>query len=146
MSALTQPAMLLEETLNTVTLPLAASQKVWKNGMACIDTSTNTVKKGAASTTLIPIGTFGDNVDNSVGTGSVFCNVRLQHEVTVTWFANDTGSNAFTSANALGNTAYVLDDQTVTKASSGNSIAGRVWMFDSLKGVAVEFVYPTTGL
>lgn len=138
MSALTKARMIRETRFKNIALPLAASQSVFQGGIACGDTSTGTVKKGAAgSTTLVRIGEFTENCDNSASTASTNVVVSLEKEIVARWYDNATGGNAVTASD-LFNDAYILDDHTVTKASSGNSKAGRVWAVDSVKGVAVE--------
>lgn len=138
MSALTQARMSEEFQFSSIALPLAASQSVFQGGIACADTTTGTVKKGAAANAnLLKIGEFAETYDNSAGTASVQVLVRLDHEVTAYFYDNATGANAVTATD-LFTDVYILDDHTVTKASSGNSKAGRVWAVDAVKGVAVE--------
>jgi len=117
---------------------LATGVKAYPGGLACVDTSVGTIKPGAASSTLVPIGTFADldAIDNTSGSAPVPVTVLLGREHSWIWFANDTGTAvAYTS---LLKPCYILDDQTVTGASSGNSKAGIVWGVDSIKGVLVE--------
>lgn len=138
MAALTQARMSRVTTLSTVSLPGAASTKFYQGGMACADTSTGTVKNGAASNAnLLRIGKFVETVDNSGSTATCQVTVELEHEVVATWYDNATGANAVAAANLFSD-VYILDDHTVTTASSGNSKAGRVWAVDSNFGVLVE--------
>ena len=138
MAALTQARMSITQPLKNIPLPLAAGQTVWMNGIACGDTSAGTVKKGASgNANLLRIGEFMQNLDNSAGTGTIQVMVSLDKEIVVRWYDNATGANAVTSANLFAD-VYMLDDHTVTTASSGNSKAGRVWGVDAIKGVAVE--------
>lgn len=139
MAALTQAFMGRELRLNSVALPLAGSQSVFQGGMACADTATGTVKKGAAANAnLIAIGEFGQTFDNSASTATVQVLVILNKEIVCRWYDNATGANAVLSTDLFSTAVYILDDHTVTKASSGNSAAGRVWAVDSVKGVAVS--------
>lgn len=139
MGALTQARIGREETLFDISLPLATGQKVWRNGMACVDTSTATVKKGASgNANLLRLGTFLNSYDNSGGTASANVMVRLEREVRGQWFDNATGSGAITMASNFFGTVYIADDHTVTATSSGNSPAGRVWDVDAVKGVLVQ--------
>jgi hypothetical protein len=137
MGALTDARMTREFKTKRMGLPLASGQKVYLGGIACGDSADGTVKKGAASTTLLRIGEFAETVDNSAGTGSTGILVDLDREITCRWYDNATGNNAV-AATDLFNDVYIQDDHTVTKASSGNSKAGRVWAVDTNKGVAVE--------
>jgi hypothetical protein len=137
MAALQDKRMTRETRFKHKAFPLAASTKVYQGGIACLDTSTGDVTKGAASTTLKKIGEFDETVDNSSGSaGALYAMVNLDREVVARWYDNDTGT-AVVAAN-VGSDCYILDDHTVTGASSGNSVAGRVWAVDSFFGVLVE--------
>jgi hypothetical protein len=120
-----------------IPLPLDGSQKAFIGGIACGDSSTGGVKPGQASTTLLRIGEFAQTIDNSASTAQITVMVSLDHEVFARWYDNATGANKVLVTD-LFNDVYMLDDHTVTKASSGNSKAGRVWGVDTLKGVLVE--------
>jgi len=138
MSALTQARMVRTTTMRVVSLPIPGSTKVYQGGMACIDISAGLAKNGAAANAnLVRVGTWTETVDNSGSTATSTASVTLEHEIVGTWFANATGANAVTSSDLFAD-VYILDDQTVTKASSGNSKAGRVWAVDSVNGVLVE--------
>ena len=139
MGALTTQRIGKEETLFDIPLPLATSQKVYRNGMACVDSSTKTVKKGASgNTNLKRIGTFANSYDNSAGTATVQVMVRLEKEIRAQWFDNDTGAGAITMASNFFSLVYVLDDHTVTATAGSNGNAGRVWDVDAVKGVLVQ--------
>jgi hypothetical protein len=135
-AALTQARMPEELRFKSIALPLSASTTAYQGGMACIDSSAGEVTPGAAGNSgLTRIGNFAETCDNSDGTGTAMVVVTLDKEVVCQWYDNATGANA---VDTLFTTAYCLNDQTVTKASSSNSAAGRVWAIDSVKGVAVE--------
>jgi hypothetical protein len=137
MAALTQSRMPRRDTLKNVALPLAV-QQVYKGGVACFDTGAlGSVKKGAASVTLYPIGTFSEDMLNSGAAGSVYVMVELEWEIFVTWWEN---AGNITLAGNLGGLAYFTDDHTVSATVGTNCIAGRIWDVDPVKGVAVEFV------
>lgn len=135
MAALTKSRLTREKRVKFALMPLAAGEKAFKGGRACINTATGTVVAGQASTTLVPIGIFAQDVDNSAGGSSVNVNVDFDREQVVRYFDNDTGS-AVVAAD-VGSLCYILDDHTVTMASSGNSVAGWVFNVDSLLGVGV---------
>ena len=137
MGALTQARMGIKQTLDSVSLPLDSAQKAFIGGIACGDTSNGSVKPAQASTTLIRIGEFEQNVDNSAGTTAVQVLVKLERTVHGRWYDNATGSNKVL-ATSLFSDVYMADDHTVTLNSSGNSKAGRVWAVDAVKGVLVE--------
>jgi hypothetical protein len=135
MAAATITRLPLKETLSTVALPLAA-QHVYGGTRACWDTSTGTIKKAAVgSTTLVPIGIFEQDADNTAA-GAPYVNVILDREIMCQWFDND-GTNTVVAAN-LGGTVYLTDDHTVGNLSTGNSAAGRAWKLDTVKGVLVQ--------
>lgn len=137
MAALTQKRMTRFDTLRTVSIPLASGQTVYQGGKACYDTGAlGSVKKAAVSTTLVPLGEFAENADNSAG-NSPRVMVKLDREIYAQWYDNVTGANAITTSNLFGS-AYFVDDHTVTSASAGASVAGRIWDVDALKGVLVE--------
>lgn len=112
---------------------LASGKKAYKNGMACLDTSTGKVVPGDdGSTTLVHIGKFLATVDATLAAKTV--EVDLINEIEIEWWKN--GSSIV--AADVGSIAYILDDQTVTTTSSGNSVAGRIWAVDTTRGVAIE--------
>jgi len=134
MTALNAELGLDQEKWNRRLMPLKAGAKAYKGGTACIDTVSQTVVPGKASTTLLFLGVFAETIDNSTGATTTPVNVDFLKEKTILWRAND-GS---ISATALGIAAYALDDQTLTATSSGNSKMGTVLAVDSVLGVAIE--------
>lgn len=138
MAALAQARMTRTTTLSSVALPLGTGTAVFQGGMACYDTSTHLVAKGVAgNANLVPIGYFNENVDNTTSTATTQVLVNLFHEIVVSWWDNATGGNAVSASN-LFTQVYILDDHTVTTSSASNSKVGRVWIFDSVNGVAIE--------
>ena len=143
MAALTGPRTPKRDTLQNVSLPLAA-QTVWKGGCAAYDTAAlGSVKKMAATATLVAIGLFEESMVNSGAAGSVNVLVRLQREIEVSWFEN--AGNITLAANLFG-IAYFVDDHTLSATVGTNPIGGRIWDVDPLKGVAIEFVSNATVL
>ena len=137
MTALTKPRRTREVSLKQIKRVLKNAAVAQEGGLACIDTSDGSLVAAIAGTTLVPIGIFIDVGETGVtGDGTKTVKVRLFKEVICWWFNNDTGT-AVTDAKFAG-TVYLLDDQTVTGASAGKSIAGRCWGVDSTKGVLVE--------
>lgn len=125
-------------TLKNVPLPIASGTKVFLGGIACLDTSAHLATNAAAgNANLIPVGEWLENTDNTAGPSTIYAMCNLTNEVTIRWYDSDTGGNAVTSGNLYSN-VYLLDDHTVTTSSSGNSIAGRVWAVDPVKGVGVR--------
>jgi hypothetical protein len=139
MAALTQARMTRETRSKTRQLSLAAGQKVFAGGRACFDTSVQAVVKAVSgSATLVGIGEFAENVDNSAGGSAVGVLVSLDHEVVTRWYDNATGGAAIGASQLYTDLCYFLDDHTVTNSASGNSKAGRVWSFDTTNGVEIE--------
>jgi hypothetical protein len=131
-----------EERWSYKQFPMAAVA-VYQGGIACLDTATGYVTKGHTGTGLKPIGIFAEDVDNSAGAaGAALVNVKLSSEVVTYRFANDSGAGAVHAAD-VGGLCYMLDDQTVSMTSSGNSVAGVIWNVDSTYGVAVEILHAT---
>lgn len=125
--------MVIEANWGYYPFVLKTGEVAEKGHMACIDTSASgKVVKGAASTTLIPIGIFqesftGDDVKKII--------VKLFQEVKAFWWDNDTGTAL--DATDIGGWAYIKDSHTVTGSSTGASVAGLVLAIDSAKGVLV---------
>lgn len=122
---------------------LSTAETVYEGGVACFDTSTGLVKKGATSTTLVPIGVYAE--DKVVGSGGTVI-VKLFREFVGMWMINS-GSDAV-DANDCGKDCFLVDDNTVSETNAGGntqSVAGKVWKVDATKGVLVEFQLPTGG-
>lgn len=103
--------------------------------LACLDTATGLVTKGAATAGLLPIGVF---MQSKTGDGIKTIQVQLFYPINARWWDNDTAA-AFVAADA-GKIAYVKDDQTVQKA--GAVSLGLVLRVDTAKGVLVYSSYP----
>ena len=112
------------------------NQQVYQGGIACFDTSTGLVAKAAASTTMIPIGTF---TEDKLVTGNAAVTIELFRELEAMWFPNS-ATAAVVAAN-IGSLCYLESDQNVANADATNtlSVAGRAWKIDTVKGVLVEF-------
>lgn len=102
--------------------------------LACLDTSTGLVTKGGASTTLLPLGLFAEDL---LGDGTKKVNVRLFEEIEVEWFDNSAGDAV--DAADVGSDVFIEDDVTVAATDAGGtlSVAGRCLAVDADKGVAV---------
>lgn len=134
MSATTIPRSPKRVTFKTMALPLAASTSVLQGTMACIDTSAGVVTNAAAANAnLIRVGDFAETLNNTAGTTTDVL-VQFDVEKTFEWYDNDAG----TAVTARFANCYLLDNHTVTGASSGNSVAGRVWDLDTTDGVLIE--------
>lgn len=114
-------------------LPLTNGVDVEKGELACVDTATGLLTKGAATATLIPLGYFEQNM---TGDGTTDARVRLFDDIKVHWWDNDTGGTPVTAAD-VGSDCHILNDRTVTGAGTG-PVAGTVFGVHSSRGVAVR--------
>jgi len=119
-----------------------AAVKAWKGATICFDTTTGYVTKGQISTTLIPLGIAAETKDNSAGAAgalllNVDCLALSGGDVTkrLLWRVND----GTVVQGTIGSACYILDDQTVSNTSNGNtrSKLGTVIAIDTVLGVLV---------
>lgn len=124
--------------------PMAADVKAYAGGIAVRDSAGN-VKPGETATGLIPCGRFEETVDNTDGLAAAK-SVRVKDGV-FRW-ANSAGADEIAKAQ-IGDTCYIVDDQTVAKTSATNtrSPAGIIVDVDSYGvWVATPYVLPSVGL
>jgi hypothetical protein len=127
------------KTIRFPQLTLKSGQHVYANTGAAIELSSGKcVSMVSGNTGLKSIGIFTAEVDAALG--DTLCVVDLCREVVCVSMRNDTG----TAVTLVGSTCYMLDNQTVTGASSGNAIAGTVWEIDATDGVLYEPASNTT--
>ena len=119
---------------------LSTAEQTYAGGLACFDTSTGLVKKGAASNTLIPIGVYKE--DKLVASGGS-ASIQFPQNQYFMWFANSASADLIAQAQ-VGSVCYIVDDQTVAKTSnsSARSQAGTVFAVDAKKGVLVKLALP----
>jgi hypothetical protein len=134
MSALTADRETKMKDGELVSVPVAASTKVFGGGMVCAN-ATGYATPGATATTLTYLGRAEEQVDNSSGAAGAL-SVLVRRKKAFKW-AN-LAADLVTQAE-LGKTCYVVDDQTVAKTNgtSTRSAAGVVIGIDS-DGVWVE--------
>lgn len=139
MAALTSKRWSPEFTIRNKIFPLVSGAKAFTGGMAAADTASAAVRPATSNnSTLIAIGQFLQDVDNSASTATAFVNVQLQRELQVSWYDNATGANKVAAANLFSN-VFMLDDHTVTLSTgTGSAIAGRVWAVDASLGVLIQ--------
>ncbi len=113
-----------------------------KGEMACLDTATGLLTKGAVSLTLIPVGYFDES---GTGDGVAEVRVRLFKELRLHWWDNDSGGTPVVATD-IGTLCFILDDRTVSADSTGRSVAGRVFGVNSVLGVLVAMVDDDTGV
>lgn len=141
MSALQKKRMRKPVSVKELTLTLKSGEVAYQGGRACLNTSDGKCYPAQAGTTFVPVGFFKADADAT--SGDTACSVTLDAEITGEWFMNDSGSPVG-SAN-VGSECYMLDDQSVTMSSGGNSKAGRVLKVDATKGVLVQAGLAVTG-
>lgn len=139
MTALSADKPLSRETWNDRTFTLKSGESVWKGALIAIELGGGYVVEATGASDEILIGTAMERVDASAAAKSLA--VRLNGEVEILYLAN--GSSI--AATDLGALCYVADDQTVSlsPASAGTCLAGRVWGLDSVRGVMVELLKAT---
>lgn len=111
--------------------PAAAAVQFFAGAMVCLDAAGNATP-GATSATLTARGVAQDNVDNSAGLAG---DLNVPSMVGTFHFAND---GTIDRAN-IGDTAYIVDDQTVADNNGGatRSVAGVIKDVDA-DGVWVQ--------
>ena len=136
MAALTSKRAVKVITATTIDLAATASTQFYQGAAVGLDTATGLVDNMQASTTLIPIGRVVR--DKLTGSGAQTLSVKLDKELKAVYYANS-GSQAL-AASDVGALVFFEDDQTVSKTDQGGSLslAGRMWRFDSAKGILVE--------
>lgn len=135
MAALTADRLTPRRDGKRVSLPVAASTRLYAGSLVCLN-ATGYATKGAISTTLKAVGVAVEAADNSGGANGAI-NVEVERG---TWrFGNSSGGDLIALAD-VGSVCYVVDDQTVAKTHNGNtrSVAGTVRDVDAA-GVWVEF-------
>jgi hypothetical protein len=121
--------------VDLINLPLKANTKVYAGSLVVIDAGY--AAPGRIATGLIAIGRAEKTVDNTGGSaGALTVDVRRG---TYKW-NNSSAGDAIAQAD-VGNSCYVIDDQTVAKTSntSTRSVAGRILAVDAT-GVFVETI------
>lgn len=113
---------------------LLSGKVAWKNGIAAVRLGTGKVVPGGIEADLFTIGKFGESIDATLADKQV--QVDLGQEILIEWWANSSGSPVV--AADLCGLCYIQDDQTVSIAPNGGSVAGRVWGVDAIRGVAVQ--------
>lgn len=116
------------------THPIAASTKVFRGGILCMNSS-GYATKGAEALTLRVLGVALEQVDNTSGSNG---DLDVPYEVGVFNFANSSSGDAITAAET-GKPCFLVDDQTVAKTDNSGArvVAGIVRGVDD-DGVWVE--------
>ncbi len=116
-------------------LGVASGKKIYAGSIVAVNTTTGYAEPGATSTTLRGIGRAEEQVDNTNGADGA---VTVRISKGIFKFAND-ATDPVSDAD-IGNTCYIVDDQTVAKTdgTGTRSPAGTVFQVDS-DGVWVRF-------
>jgi len=139
MAALAMARMANTFTFKNGSVVLAASTKVFKGSIACIDTSAHVFKPAAVgNANLVRLGLFTEDCDNSASTATTRVMVSLDRELTGQWLDNAPGGSAVTAAANLYSPVYAYDDHTVQQTSAQSAVTvGYCWDINTLDGVAV---------
>jgi hypothetical protein len=118
-----------------VSLPVAASVKIYAGALVARDASGNATP-GATATDILGVGRAEAQADNSSGSAG---DLSVEIRKGVFRFENSTGVDEITPAD-IGSDCYIVDDATValTDGSGTRSVAGTVFDVDS-DGVWVRF-------
>lgn len=113
---------------------MAGTKKVYEGALVCLN-ATGYATPGAVATTLVADGIARQTVDNSAGADG---DLTVEVEKGTFRFANSTSTDAITKAE-IGDTCYIVDDQTVAKTNGTNtrSAAGTIVDVDA-QGVWVK--------
>lgn len=116
--------------------PVLANTEVAEKGkLACFDTANNGVLvAGKSAAGLISIGIFAESM---TGDGVKRCQIKLHHEIQLTWWDND--SVAPIALTDRGQLCYLKDAVTVSIDGTGRSVAGLIMDVSAAKGVLVHF-------
>ncbi len=141
MTALSAGRNTIERSALDYEYPVVASDIIYEGGFTVLDASGN-AEPGTTATGKIAVGRCDVTADNSSGIAAAI-KVKVRAGI-FRWANGDTITKAH-----IGDTAYIVDDQTVSKASAGKSPAGIIVDVDSL-GVWVmtrpEVALGSTGL
>lgn len=114
-------------------IPMKASTHAYQGGLACIDAGY--AAPARAATTLLVVGRFEKEYDNSAGSNAA---ITAEVRQGVFKWNNSTSGDLIAQAD-VGKVCYALDDATVAKTdgSGARSIAGRIVSIDPDGGVWV---------
>lgn len=113
--------------------PVKASTTIYGGSIVCLD-ATGQAVPGSTATGLTCVGRAERRADNSDGANG---DIDVEARAGVFRFVNQTGASNLIAAAQIGDDAYITDDQTVSKASTGRSKAGKIVQVDD-QGVWVR--------
>jgi hypothetical protein len=128
MTAATADRNTAERTGDLISAGVAAAVKCFAGAIAVLDSSGN-IKPAVTATGLITVGRFEEYVDNSAGLADALTAVAKRGTFR---YANSAAADAIAAAQ-IGDTCYLVDDQTVAKTdgTGTRSVAGIVADVDS---------------
>lgn len=128
MTAATADRNTAERTGEQITAGVTAAKTCYAGTIAVLDSAGN-IKPGVTGTGLICVGRFEETVDNATGAAGA---VNATAKRGVFRFANSAAADAI-SADEVGDTCYIVDDQTVAKTdgTGTRSAAGVIVDVDS---------------
>lgn len=122
------------KVVNALKVVLQSGVVAEKGKVACIDTATGEAVVSQSGAGLVPFGWFDESF---TGDGTKKIKVNLFREKRLAFFLNSAPANNVTEAD-IGSVCYLAAAaSTVTTDATGASVAGRVWLVDSV-GVYVE--------
>lgn len=136
MTALVRARGVRERKISFFQFVLKTSDVAYPGASICWDTVNLVATVATATATLRYLGTCSETL-TITGDGSKKINVQLPEEVSLTFFENGTAGDAIASTDRFAS-AYLLDDQTVSIAPAGKTLAGEIWDVDSLNGIGVR--------
>lgn len=112
--------------------PVAAATKIFAGGLVVLDSSGN-AEPGSTATGKRVVGRAEETADNTAGDAG---DMTVKVKSGVFPWGNSEGADEVTQAD-IGSTAFIVDDETVSRLSSGKSAAGLIVDVDD-DGVWVE--------
>lgn len=115
---------------------LSSGEVAEKGKMACLDTASGEVVAGQASTTLVPLGYFDENL---TGDGTKKVAVSYFRERVLHWWDNSSSADEIGDGD-VGSDCYIASDTAValTDGTGTRSKAGRIMAVSARYGVLVE--------
>lgn len=134
MAALTEARLTPRRTGDALAAAVAANTKILQGALVCLNAA-GTATKGATAANLLAVGIAVQEADNTGGSAG---DVTVQIAKGIFRFENSAAGDAITAAE-IGDTAYIVDDQTVAKTNGGDtrSAAGKIFDVDA-QGVWID--------
>lgn len=134
MAALTEARLTPRRTGDAIAVGVAADTRILEGALVCLNAA-GTATKGATALNLLAVGIAAAEADNTDGSAG---DVTVQIKKGIFRFENSAAADAITAAE-IGDTAYVVDDQTVAKTdgTGTRSAAGKIFDVDA-QGVWID--------